>query len=698
MSRCPTQPRLRSIFILGVCATLSVGSAQIPSTVGFQAMLTDAGGTPVPDGIYELTFTAYDISTGGSGLWSETHPGVVVSGGILDVVLGTVTPFTLDFNRQYWIGIAVGADPELMPRLPFTSAPYAMNARALNGSAQMVRTVEGLSDSIDLEAGSNISIDVVGQAIRISSSGGGGGGDITAVHAGTGLAGGGDTGDVTLSVANPLVLTGTVDGVIQGIHSDGSEGALGVSGLGVRGTTSHTAGIGVGGESGATTGETVGVYGGCWSTWGTGVLGNSEATAGESYGVGGICASSEGAGVFGVYASSDEEDGVGVYGRSTPADYYGFGGDFCGGYIGARGLVEATGAHTYYGLVGVAIGGSGTNLGVDAVAAEGTSNIGARCQALGDDLGTGLLAFAEADSANGVYGSALGEAQSIGVRGENLSPIGMGVLGESTGTAGICDGVWGISHSPAGWGVYGWCQATTGAGTGVNGETDTPSGAGVVGHAWASTGDAVGVVGITQSPSGYGVYYVGGLSGSGAKNCVVKTSQGPRLLYCQESPEPWFEDFGSARLERGRAHVDLDPLFLETVSIGPENPLRVFIELGGDCRGVYVVKGDKGFDVIELQGGAASVPFDYRAVAKRRGFEDRRLDVCEAAWRDPYLYPDASPALGATQERRAYPPPLSMRALREADQKREGIEFPKRSYRPAATQEAKRVPATTSTR
>jgi hypothetical protein len=31
-----------------------------------------------------------------------------------------------------------------------------------------------------------------------------------------------------------------------------------------------------------------------------------------------------------------------------------------------------------------------------------------------------------------------------------------------------------------------------------------------------------------------------------------------RLLHCMESPEHWFEDFGSARLTRGRATVKLD--------------------------------------------------------------------------------------------------------------------------------------------
>ncbi|MCU0613181.1 MAG: hypothetical protein MUE60_15515, partial [Candidatus Eisenbacteria bacterium] len=60
----------------------------------------------------------------------------------------------------------------------------------------------------------------------------------------------------------------------------------------------------------------------------------------------------------------------------------------------------------------------------------------------------------------------------------------------------------------------------------------------------------------------------------------------------------------------------------------------------GDCRGVYVQDGLSGFDVVELQGGTSSVPLTYRVVAKRRGFEAKRLDVCEAARTDSYLYPE----------------------------------------------------------
>jgi hypothetical protein len=57
-------------------------------------------------------------------------------------------------------------------------------------------------------------------------------------------------------------------------------------------------------------------------------------------------------------------DAVGVCGESIPWDFYGFGGVFRGGHVGAMGRVSPTGGLLYYGLLGTVSGGSGTNYGV----------------------------------------------------------------------------------------------------------------------------------------------------------------------------------------------------------------------------------------------------------------------------------------------------------------------------------------------
>src|SRR5262249_49791690 len=58
-----------------------------------------------------------------------------------------------------------------------------------------------------------------------------------------------------------------------------------------------------------------------------------------------------------------------------------------------------------------------------------------------------------------------------------------------------------------------------------------------------------------------------------------------RLLYCMESPEVWFENFGTAKLKRGRVVVKLDADFAKVIKRGD---YRVFPAPEGDCRGLYV--------------------------------------------------------------------------------------------------------------
>jgi hypothetical protein len=142
-----------------------------------------------------------------------------------------------------------------------------------------------------------------------------------------------------------------------------------------------------------------------------------------------------------------------------------------------------------------------------------------------------------------------------------------------------------------------------------------------------SSNTGIGVVGTTYNASSYGVYANGKLGASGTKTAIVPTSQGKRELYAQESTEVWFEDFGEGQLKGGKALIELDPLFLETVTVDDRRPLKVFIQLKDDCNGVYVRPQATSFEVKELRNGNSSASFTYRVVAKRKGFETARLEA-----------------------------------------------------------------------
>lgn len=128
--------------------------------------------------------------------------------------------------------------------------------------------------------------------------------------------------------------------------------------------------------------------------------------------------------------------------------------------------------------------------------------------------------------------------------------------------------------------------------------------------------------------------HVFGTLTAGTKSAVVDTSQGQRLTYTVESPEMWLEDFGTAQLLHGKGVVSLDPLFAETVNTGVD--YHVFLTPLGDSAGLFVAsKADASFEVRETGGGSADIAFDYRIVAKRRGYENERLEEFSGAVEEP---------------------------------------------------------------
>jgi hypothetical protein len=138
------------------------------------------------------------------------------------------------------------------------------------------------------------------------------------------------------------------------------------------------------------------------------------------------------------------------------------------------------------------------------------------------------------------------------------------------------------------------------------------------------SGSAKGVY-IQTAPGVAGLQVVGG-----SKNAVVHTPSGAKALYTEESTEVWFTDYGFGKLANGRARVLLDPSFAQTIN--PDERYHVFLQAHG--RGeLYVTEMTPlGFEVALNDGGDANAEFSYRIVAKRLGFEGKRLEA--APWAD----------------------------------------------------------------
>lgn len=201
-----------------------------------------------------------------------------------------------------------------------------------------------------------------------------------------------------------------------------------------------------------------------------------------------------------------------------------------------------------------------------------------------------------------------------GVRnGSNLA----GVLG-ANGSSGF--GVFGRSES--GIGILG--QSSTGAA--IRGESGSYYGgvfvtnragvAAVYGGNRASTNK---VAALFQGD----VRVEGNFAVTGAKAAAVMLDGELATVYCQESPEPFFEDFGRAQLQKGSAFVPLEPKFASLVKL---EDYMVFLSREGDSESIFVSRRDPaGFEVREAKGGSSDVPFSYRIVARRKDIAGDRL-------------------------------------------------------------------------
>ena len=206
----------------------------------------------------------------------------------------------------------------------------------------------------------------------------------------------------------------------------------------------------------------------------------------------------------------------------------------------------------------------------------------------------GFRALSINNTGSAVTGISRAPEAGWGVLGQTHAKYGAGVLGEVA--FGAADAVVGRSSSPSGSGVHGI------HGGGIAVLADVPSGSspnamplyarnesshtgptpgaggfavygvsrwghGVVGHSRAA--GAAGIVGATNGVPGtaagafFGdVFVFGTLTvAGGAKSAAVPHPDGSshRRLYGMESPESWFEDFGDAQLDGGRAEVTFDP-------------------------------------------------------------------------------------------------------------------------------------------
>ena len=253
-------PRLAAL-VAALLATPLLQAAPVGSTFTYQGELRTAGAPS--DGVHDFQIALYDDASGGSAIDEVEVGDAPVARGLFSLPVDfTGVPF--EAGEQYWLelrvrdGAANGAYTTLLPRQALTATPYALNALSLTPGivgvdeidpAQVQRRVSGVC-----AAGQSITAVAADGSVTCAATSSGDG--ITGVVAGTGLAGGGAAGEVTLSIAPQGVGAAQIDpsAVQRRVTGSCVEGAS-VSAIAADGTVTCTPDeIGAGTIEGVTAG------------------------------------------------------------------------------------------------------------------------------------------------------------------------------------------------------------------------------------------------------------------------------------------------------------------------------------------------------------------------------------------------------------------------------------------------------------
>jgi hypothetical protein len=267
-------------------------------------------------------------------------------------------------------------------------------------------------------------------------------------------------------------------------------------------------------------------------------------------------------------------------------------------------------------IVGVTAVGRGTSAGV-----VGMQNLGVP-SGYPTTLNAGVYGTSFAAAGRGVVGHHLGGG--TGVVGQAATG-GIGVQGALPATnTGNGIAVYGLNYSSVtggspgagGFGVYG----LSANGHGLVGATASAGGAAVVG---ATNGVAGAYAGAFYGP----VVVSGDFTVLGAKSAAVPHPDGSRRrLYCVESPESWFEDFGKSRLECGEAIVPIDPDFAAVTEM---HDYHVFVTPNED-HDLRVSDQTPTQFTVRAKDPKAAGRFSWRVVAKRRDIPGDRFSKVAA--------------------------------------------------------------------
>lgn len=139
---------VQSVGAITLGAPLAAGSST--GTIAYQGRLADTGGAPLT-GTYNMIFRLYAVASGSTPLWEEQWTGansVQVSDGLFNVMLGSLAAVPQNIaaaNSNLFLGVTVGTDSEMTPRVQLGSVPFAVQALTVpDGSVTRSKLAAGI--------------------------------------------------------------------------------------------------------------------------------------------------------------------------------------------------------------------------------------------------------------------------------------------------------------------------------------------------------------------------------------------------------------------------------------------------------------------------------------------------------------------------------------------------------------------------
>lgn len=361
---------IMAIFLIVMSASFA---APMGTALTYQGRLTDEG-LPA-NGTYDFEFKVFDASTGGTQLNNpEFKNNVSVNDGYFTVELDFGAGIFTGNARWLEIAVRPGNSSDAFDPLPerqkLTPTPYAMYAKkasladgvvggiGINGAGTSgllakFSDIDTIDDSVIYQSGTKIGIGTTNPGSCLSVDG-----IIEAINGG-------------FKFPDGSIQTTASTGGTSLWQQNGSDIYFDSGNVGI-GTTTPSTPLAV-----MSIGERAGLFQSDLASTDTHVI-HAEYTGSGTY-----------------HAKA-------VYGQSIPADGYGIGGYFEGGWKGVCGYANPTGSEiaSYYGVFGSASGSAGKKFGVNGYADGDGTNFGVRGHAAGSTTNYGVYGKAENGTTN----------------------------------------------------------------------------------------------------------------------------------------------------------------------------------------------------------------------------------------------------------------------------------------------------------